>query len=141
AAGTPVATAEPVTPTTSYNGFNMDYCYASFPLGDYASTTQTPNEFYRVGTQQWGVFLQDSWKVTRKLTVDYGLRWDYGTAPREQYGRSASLGLTTPNPAVGGRLGAPVFEATCNCTFVSNYPYAIGPRLGVAYQVDPKTVV
>jgi hypothetical protein len=42
---------------------------------------------------------------------------------------------------VGGRIGAPIFEATCGCTFVSNYPYAIGPRLGVAYQITPKTVL
>src|ERR1700681_3773156 len=46
-----------------------------------------------------------------------------------------------PNPAAGGRIGAPIFEATCNCKFVSAYPYAIGPRLGVAYQIDSKTVL
>jgi hypothetical protein len=94
-----------------------------------------------MGKSQWGLFVQDSWKVTRKLTVDYGLRWDYGTSPKEQYGRSASLGLNVPNPAAGNRLGAPIFEATCHCSFVSNYPYAFGPRLGVAYQVNSKTVV
>ena len=37
-------------------------------------------------------------------------------------------------------MGAPIFESTCGCSFVSNYPYAIGPRLGVAYQINPKTV-
>ena len=86
------------------------------------------------------LFVQDSWKVTRKLTVDYGLRWDYATAAQEEHGRSANLGLTTPNPAAGGRPGAAIFEATCNCTFVKNYPYAIGPRLGIAYALDAKTV-
>ena len=50
------------------------------------------------------------------------------------------LSLTTPNPAAGGRLGAAIFEATCKCKFVSAYPYAIGPRLGVAYAFDAKTV-
>ena len=33
------------------------------------------------------------------------------------------------------------FEATCNCNFANNYPYAIGPRLGLAYQIDSKTVL
>jgi hypothetical protein len=94
----------------------------------------------RMGKSQWALFLQDSWKVTRKLTLDYGVRWDLATAPREQYGRASELGLI-PDPAAGGRLGAPIFEATCNCTFIHNYPYAIGPRLGVAYQVTPKTVI
>mgnify|MGYP000600174694 CR=1 FL=1 len=41
----------------------------------------------------------------------------------------------------GGRLGATQFEATCKCNFAYNYPYAIGPRLGVAYQIAPKTVL
>ena len=56
----------------------MGFGFASFLLGDYSSTTQTPQENYRQGNQEWGLFLQDTWKVTRKLTVDYGLRWDFG---------------------------------------------------------------
>jgi Carboxypeptidase regulatory-like domain/TonB dependent receptor-like, beta-barrel len=133
------ATAEPVNLSTG--GQQMGFQYASFLLGDASSVTQIAPQDNRMGKSQWGVFAQDSWKITRKLTVDYGLRWDYATAPREQYGRSANLGLTTPDPAAGGRLGAPIFEATCNCTFVKNYPYAYGPRLGFAYQVDSKTVI
>ena len=38
------------------------------------------------------MFVQDSWKVTRKLTLDYGLRWDYQTYLKEQYGRCRALG-------------------------------------------------
>lgn len=45
-----------------------------------------------------------------------------------------------PNPAAGGHLGAAIFQATCHCTFASAYPYAIGPRLGVAFAIDEKTV-
>ncbi|MBZ5673105.1 MAG: TonB-dependent receptor [Acidobacteriia bacterium] len=114
--------------------------FASFLLGGLTSTGQTAPNDARMGKSQWAVFVEDSWKVTRKLTLDYGLRWDYATATREQYGRSATLGLI-PNPAAGGRIGAPIFEATCGCTFLSNYPYAIGPRLGFAYQINPKTVI
>jgi hypothetical protein len=29
---------------------------------------------------------------------------------------------------------------TCNCSFVNIYPFALGPRIGVAYQITPKTV-
>ena len=41
----------------------------------------------------------------------------------------------------GGHLGGQIYEATCNCQFAHNYPYALGPRLGVAYQIDSKTVI
>jgi hypothetical protein len=134
---TPGATAVPASLVTGAN--TSGFPYANFLLGDVTSATQYAPVDARMFKQQWALFIQDSWKVTRKLTVDYGLRWDYATAAQEEHGRSANLGLI-PNPAAGGRIGAAVFEATCGCTFVSNYPYAIGPRLGVAYQLDPKTV-
>ena len=55
-----------------------------------------------------------------------------------------SLGLTTPNPAAGGLPGGVIFEGyeegRCNCDFASNYPYGFGPRIGLAYQITPKTV-
>ena len=51
------------------------------------------------------------------------------------------MGLAIPNPSAAGRPGALQFEATCKCNFANNYPYAIGPRLGLAYQIDSKTVL
>ena len=97
---------------------------------------------YRRGNQQWGIFLQDTWKITRKLTLDYGLRWDYATPLHEQYGREGQFDPNTPNANAGGHPGATLYASTCNCQFYQNtYPYAIGPRLGLAYQIDPKTVL
>jgi hypothetical protein len=135
----PGATGVPASLVTG--AYIEGFPYANFLLGDVVSATQYAPVDARMFKQQWALFVQDSWKVTRKLTVDYGLRWDYGIAAQEEYGRSANLGINVPNPAVGGRVGAPIFEATCHCTFVSNYPYALGPRLGVAYQVTPRTVL
>ena len=115
----------------------MGFGFASFLLGDYASVTQTPSEFTREGSQEWGLFAQDSWKVTRKLTVTYGARWDYATPEHEQYGRMGQLDPTLPNPSAGGALGAVQFANTCNCNFYkSAYPFAIGPRVGAAYQLN-----
>jgi Carboxypeptidase regulatory-like domain/TonB dependent receptor-like, beta-barrel len=134
------ATALPFNPPNGLGGQNIGFGYANFLLGDFSTIQQNTGADYRVGKSQWALYLQDSWKITRKLTIDYGARWDYGTYPREEYGRAASFGLI-PNPNAGGRIGGTIYEANCNCTFASNYPYAIGPRFGFAYQVTPKTVV
>jgi carboxypeptidase family protein/TonB-dependent receptor-like protein len=122
------------------SGWQVGFPYANFLLGDATQLTQKAPTDLRMGKAQWALFLQDSWKVNRKLTLDYGVRWDLATYPHEQYGRSANLGAI-PNPAVGNRIGAPIFEANCNCSFGSAYPYGIGPRLGAAYQINSKTVL
>ncbi len=121
-------------------GQAIGFGYASFLLGDYNVLQQNAPADYHLGKQQWGLFLQDSWKITRKITLDYGLRYDYGTIQAEQYGRVGVLG-NIPNPSAGNRIGGTVFGATCHCSFADTYPYAIGPRVGLAYQVTPKTVV
>ncbi|MBV8904137.1 MAG: TonB-dependent receptor, partial [Acidobacteriia bacterium] len=94
----------------------------------------------RLGTHSYALYVQDSWKVTRKLTFDYGLRWDYAILWKEEHGRMQSADFSLPNPIIGGRLGYVDYEATCNCHFSNAYPFAIGPHLGAAYQITPKTV-
>ncbi len=80
--------------------------------------------------------------MNRKLTVDYGIRWDYGTYNNgEDFGRLGDLSLTTPNSSAGGHPGGLLFEANCNCNFAHNYGLAFGPRLGFAYALNPKTVI
>jgi hypothetical protein len=136
------ATSQPFTSSTSFNGFTTGFGYASWLLGDYNSTTQTPLEDYRQGHMAWSLFAQDSWKITRKLTLDYGLRWDYSTPITEQYGRVGQFDPNAVNTHAGGHLGATMYAATCNCDFYRPaYPYGFGPRLGVAYSLNSKTVL
>ena len=134
-------TNEPYLVGRTFAGGSPGFAYASFLLGLVDNfSIAAPAEYRNLKKQQWGVFVQDSWKVTRNLTVDYGLRWDYGTYFKEEHGRGANFSPTTPNPTVGGYPGAIIFESTCNCSFAKNYPFALGPRVGVAYQITPKTV-
>ncbi len=135
------ATAQPFTPTVSLNGFTQGFGYANFLLGDYASTAQSPQLNYRLGKYQFATFLQDSWKVNRKLTLDYGIRWDLASQGKETYGRLGEFDPTAPNANAGGHLGATRYASTCGCDFYPHaYPYAIGPRIGGAYQINSKTV-
>jgi hypothetical protein len=132
-----------LAPNTTTGGGTPGFPYASFLLG------AVDNGNIGVATDQHfaqhfiGVFVQDSWKVTRKLTFDYGLRYDYQTYLREGQGRLPSFSLTTTNPTTG-LPGATIFDGDkpgrCQCDFAHNYPYGFGPRLGAAYQITPKTV-
>ena len=135
-------TSEPFIPTNSLNGYSMGFGYGSFLLGDLNSTTQTPLEDYREGHMAWAWFIQDSWKLTRKLTLTYGIRYDISTPVKEEHGRVGQFDPNTPNPNAGGHLGAVEYANTCNCAFYrSTYPWAFGPRFGAAYQFNSKTVL
>ena len=127
--------------TASVAGNTIGFSYASFLLGLVASGNVHNPSDVRLGKSQWAGYAQDTWKVTRSFTLDYGLRYDYSTYLREQYGRAPNLSPTLPNPTVGGQPGAAIYQATCKCDFAHNYPWAFGPRLGAAYQITTKTVV
>jgi hypothetical protein len=132
-------TGLPSTQGQSLGGGSVGYSYASFLLGLANSGSISYPLKGRVGKSAWALFVQDTWKVTRKFTLDYGIRWDYQTYLREQYGRWNSFSFTMPNPAAGGLPGAYIFEANSGA-FADVYPYAIGPRLGAAWQITRKTV-
>jgi hypothetical protein len=138
-------TAQPYLGAASLSGGNLGSGYADFLLGLASSgsimTVQDPQ--YR--KTSLSLFVQDTWKVSRKLTLSYGIRWDRQNPFREIHDRFSVLSLTTPNPSAGGLPGAVMWagngEGRCNCWFLSTYPYAFQPRLGLAYQLDSKTVL
>jgi hypothetical protein len=134
-------TAQPYAQSTLIAGGTVGFPYASFLLGLVNTGTVNPAANAKTGKHFVSFFAQDSWKVTRKLTVDYGLRYDYDTYPREQYGRLPTVSPTLANPTAGGHPGGILYESTCNCDLAKNYPLAFGPRLGLAYQFVPKTVL
>ena len=50
----------------------------------------------------WNLFVQDDWKATRKLTINYGLRYDIFLPRYEKNDNLSSFDPTIPNPAAGG---------------------------------------
>lgn len=117
--------------------------YASFLLGLVDSYNVAEPAIAKLGKHSVAFFAQDSWKVTRTLTVEYGLRYDFATASKEQYGRFGTFDPTVPNTQDGGIPGGVTYGATCGCNgnFAHNYPFGFGPRLSLAYQLNSKTVV
>jgi hypothetical protein len=126
-------------------GASLGDGFASFALGlvDGASIGNDNIQwFHRV---EGAIYALDTWKLTNKLTVNYGLRWDFEQMQREQYLRETQFSPTIVNPSAGGLLGGTEYEGNgpgrCNCAFEKFYPWMIQPRLGLSYQVDPKTVL
>ncbi|MEO8594614.1 MAG: TonB-dependent receptor [Candidatus Solibacter sp.] len=138
-------TGLPYLQTTSIGGGSVGFPYASFLLGNAnASSIRNRSETLRRKTGV-GVYIQDTWKVTRRLTLDYGIRYDRQDASREQHDRSASLDRYAPNAAAGGLPGATMYEGygpkKCNCLFGSTFNKGFAPRVGVAFQINSKTVL
>jgi hypothetical protein len=80
-------------------------------------------------------FAQDRWRVTPKLTLSLGLRYEVYTAPYAHRGNGANFNLQTGQLMVAG-IGS-VDRYTNINTRTNNF----APRLGVAYQVHPNTVI
>jgi hypothetical protein len=126
---------------------NTGLSYASFLIGqiDKGSLTQTLVQEYGSRFRAISPYVQDNWKVNEKLTVDIGLRYDFFPSLREAHDNMSFFNPNLLNPVTGVN-GALQYTGTgtntCNChTPVNNYYKNFGPRLGIAYQVDPKTVV
>lgn len=138
-------TGLPSTQGQNLGGGSVGFPYASFLLGAVNSASVSNIQDPQFRKTSWSLFVQDTWKVTRKLTLDYGLRWDLEGQGREIRSRMSEFSPTTRNPSAGGLPGATIYEGygpgRCNCTFAQRYPYAFGPRLGVGLQIDSKTVL
>lgn len=136
--GNPFESTGIVLSTPNPTGF----AYASFMLGQPNTMQLAQQTFTRLGGHAFAFFMQDNWKVTPKLTVEYGLRYDFQTYLSEQYGRHASASFSTLNPVIGLK-GALAYEGggACACPLSSNYPFAFGPRASVSYQLAQKTVL
>jgi Carboxypeptidase regulatory-like domain len=119
------------------------HSFASFLLGAVNTATRgisVVNFGYRV--TQPGFYFMDDWKVTQKLTLNLGLRWEIIGGYNEVAGRESAIDLNMPNPGAGGRPGALVFaEDLGRKGFHDTYYYMISPRVGFAYAINKKLVV
>ncbi|MDQ6678876.1 MAG: carboxypeptidase regulatory-like domain-containing protein [Acidobacteriota bacterium] len=120
---------------------------ASFLLGAVDTGTYKLFAYYPRNRYQYiAGYAQDDWKITPKLTVNYGLRYEIFFPRSEKLNNLSAFDPSVPNPGAGGRLGALTFLGSGpgrdgRKSFADTYYKSFGPRIGVAYQVMSRTVL
>jgi hypothetical protein len=139
-------------------------------IGDFLLGLMT-SDAYQVGvpvgeerSNYVGTYFEDSWKVSSKLTVNYGLRWEYQQPWHDKYDHIVNVAFNWGNTIVPyyvrAGTGAPLADKvpppypvppTFLLQLVRNGQYGDtnikpdhnnwGPRAGVAYSLDSKTVL
>jgi len=114
--------------------------FADFLLGAPSHFSQAAIMPMYMRDRYYGVFAQDSWRVRRNLTLNYGLRWDVSTPWWEKYNRFNGIvpdaqSATFPGAPTGWVFpGDPGIPRTVSPTRYGN----VAPRVGLAYSPDPK---
>lgn len=116
--------------------------FATFLLGEVDSANIIKSDPIRSHAAYWAAFIQDDWRITPKLTLNLGLRWE-GTQPRvTDDNRMNAFDTTAINPVsntpgvitFAGRNGVPrsAYDFDAN-----NF----GPRFGFAFQALSHTII
>ena len=138
--------------------------YAAFLLGLPSTTSLLRASDYSEYSKTWGFFVQDDWRVSSKLTLNLGLRWELETALTERNDKSVSgfeYGYVQPiegtvqqryaalnDPALKAALpqlsvkGGLMYAGVDGGSRLYETPKnTFLPRFGFAYQMNPKTVI
>lgn len=134
--------------------------YASFLLG-IPSGQMTRSASFAEQNTYYAALIQDDWKLTPKLTVNLGLRFEYESPASERYDRAVrGFDRTTVNPIAAQAianyaknhiaqipvasfnvLGGLQFAGPNNHSLWNSVSPAFMPRIGVAYQLNANTVI
>jgi len=119
--------------------------FASFLLGIPDSTNRSNSQELELRNWDLSPYIQDDIKLTPKLTVNVGLRWDLQDPFTENHNNVVFFNPNGTDPHFGDVKGAATKFG--NCTGCAGYSKAdlhfghLGPRLGFAYKLSDKSVV
>ena len=133
---------------TGTNG-NTASTVADFLLGDPSSASLDSVLVGDIRYKYYGGYINDDWKLAPNLTLNMGLRYEYFTAPYERNNQNANLivgpnKLIYPNnnvpPSTPAAYSMNIPSGVDSRGLVSTMPRNFAPRLGLAWQIAPKTV-
>ncbi len=141
-------------PANSYGMFTFDgsltgNAYADFLLGlPFSSQRLDPFINRKTTSKELGLYVTDSFKVSSRLTIDYGLRWDYFLAARLADGLEYNWDPKTGNVIVPQDTlskVSPLYPKTITVAGGQVIPSPsktnFAPRIGGAYRITDKTII
>jgi hypothetical protein len=136
----PLNTSVPLNTNQATGGGSA---FASFLLGQVSGYSLDTPRYLAAIFRAHALYAQDDWHVTKRLTLNLGLRWELNQAPVQGEDRLSDFNPTLANPAAGGRPGALVFAGSGSgrigrSNIVDGWN-GFGPRFGFAYSVNSKT--
>lgn len=124
----------PFSSPFTYRGFVQFSGLTAAPGGALSGTAlfAQPGTFQNVAllSHNFSLYSQDTWKITPRLTVTYGLRWDINPALKGKNSANdlfTVIGLNNPATMTLAPRGTPLYETTYG---------NVAPRLGIAYQLN-----
>jgi outer membrane receptor protein involved in Fe transport len=120
---------------------------ASLLLGTGSGGSLTHTDAFTLNRQYYGFFLQDDWAITRRLTLNLGVRYSLEVGQTESRDRMAFLDLDATNP-LSERVGIPftgllgyVGTDGNSRNLLDTDTNNFAPRVGFAFQLNDRTTV
>lgn len=132
-------------PNPAQSSSNAGAALATFLLGVPGGSV-APSPALAIQTKYYAGFVQDQWKITRKLTLNLGLRYELETPRTERYNQLTNFDYNAVPPLNASGLNLHGALAFVGVHGVSSYqakldPNNFAPRVGFAWNLTPKTVV